>query len=100
VVALVAGPMLFTGWRKRRQSSLARQIALADALRGQMGPVVTPRMKRRLWGPWEIQIAGPLFASTAAGMVLAIVNQVRYGVEDMGEGSYRVVLCFKPIAQR
>jgi hypothetical protein len=100
VVALVGAPMLLTEWRKRRVSVLTRRIALTDALHGQLSPIAAPKVKKLPWGPWEIQIAAPLFAFTAVDGVFAVLNQVLSGVEDMGEGSYRVVLRVKPVPLR
>lgn len=90
---LVGGPMLLVDWsRKRRQAAIARQIALTDALDGQLGAIVSPVVTKPLSGPWEIQIAVPLSRLAAVGRILAIVNAVLSGVEGMRERSYRVVL--------
>jgi hypothetical protein len=89
----VGGPMLLVDWsRKRRQAAIARQIALTDALDGQLGAVVSPVVTKPLSGPWEIQIAVPLSRLAAVGRILTIVNAVLSGVEGMRERSYRVVL--------
>lgn len=100
VVALVAAPMLFTEGRKRREAVLARRIALTDALDGQLGPIATPLVRKLPWGPWEIQIAAPLFGFGAVVRVFAIVNQVLSGVEGTRENSYRIVLRFTPVPGR
>jgi len=90
---LVGGPMLVVDWsRKRRETATERQIALTDALDGQLGAIVSPVVTKPLSGPWEIQIAVPLSRLAAVGRIVAIVNAVLLGVKGMHERSYRVVL--------
>jgi len=91
--ALVGGPMLLVDWsRKRRQTAIERQIALTDALDGQLGPIVAPVVKKPLFGLWEIQIAVPVLWSAAVPRILSVVDNVFSGVEGTGSRSYRIFL--------
>ena len=93
VFVLLGGPMFLTNWRRNlRQEAIRRQIALTDAIDGQLGAIVSPLVRKPLWGPWEVQIAMPPSHPAAAGRILAIVNEVLAGNEGMSQDAYRVVL--------
>lgn len=99
--ALVGGPMLLVDWfRKRRQEAIDRQIALTDAIDGRLGAIVSPVVRKPLWGPWEIQIAVPFIRSAAVGKVLSVVDEVFSSVEGMDSSSYRIVLRAKQVPIR
>ncbi len=95
---LVGGPMLLMNWiRRRRQASVDRQIELTDALDEQFGPVVAPVVRNPLFGPWEIQIAVPLWllrSATLAG-ILPVVDDV-FAAAGVGSHAYRVILRARP----
>ena len=94
---VVGGSAVLVDWsRRRRQKAIARQIALTDALDGRLGAIVAPRVKRPLWGPWEVEIAVPFSAFAVVGRVLAIVDEVLSGEEGIREDSYRIVLRAEP----
>ena len=98
---LVGGPMLVVDWsRKRRVAAIERQMALTDALNGQLGAIVSPVVTKPLSGPWEVQIVVPLSRLAAVGRILAIVNAVLSGVGRIRERPYRVVLRATENAQR
>ncbi len=91
--ALVVGPMLLVDWsRKRRQEVIRRQIALTDALDGQFGAIVSPTVKKPLFGPWEIRIAVPILRSAAVARILSVVDTMFSGVEGTGSRPYRIFL--------
>jgi hypothetical protein len=93
VFVLIGGPMLLTDWRRNlRQETIRRQIALTDAIDGQLGMIVSQLVRKPLWGPWEVQIAMPFSRPAVAGRILAIVNEVLAGAEGMSQDAYRVVL--------
>jgi hypothetical protein len=95
--AVVGGPAMLVDWsRKRRQTTIARQIALTDALDGRLGAIVAPLVKKPLWGPWEVEIAVPFSAFATVGRIVAIVDEVLSDEEGMRDASHRVVLRAKP----
>jgi hypothetical protein len=91
--ALVGGPMLLVDWcRRRRQTAIERQIALTDALDGQLGPIVAPVVKKPLFGPWEIQIAVPFLRAASVARILSVVDAVFARAEGSSPRSYRIFL--------
>ena len=90
---LVGGPLLLIDWaRERRRTVIERQIALTDALDGQLGPIVAPVVTKPVFGPWEIQIAVPYLRSAVLARILSVVDDIFAGVEGGGGPSYRIVL--------
>lgn len=95
--ALVGGPMLLADWfRKRRQTAVEWQIALTDALDGELGAIVSPVVTKPLLGPWEIRIAVPVQRSAVVGRILSVVDDMFAGVAGLDPSSYRIVLRAKP----
>jgi hypothetical protein len=89
--------MLLVDWsRKRRQAAIGRQIALTEALDGQLGPIVSPVVKEPVFGPWEIRIAVPFHRSATVAKILCIVDEVFLDVEEAGGRPYRIFLSAKP----
>jgi hypothetical protein len=94
---LVGGPMLLADWSwKRRQTAIERQIALTDALDGQLGSIVAPVVKKPLFGPWEIRIGVPFTRLAAVATILSVVDDLFSGVERLGLSPYRIILSAKP----
>ena len=93
---LVGGPMVVLDWfRIRRQEAILRQIALTEAIDGELGTVVSPVVKKPLWGPWQIQIAVPFSRPAAVGRILALANEVFSAADGSDTGRYRIVLTAK-----
>jgi hypothetical protein len=93
---LLGGPMLLVDWaRKRREQAIERQIALTDALDGQLGAIVAPVVTKPLLGPWEIQIAVPFHRFTTVARILSVVEKVFPDVEGEGPRPYRILLSAK-----
>jgi hypothetical protein len=89
----IGAPILLVGWlRSRRQEAIQRQIALTDAIDGQLGPVVSPVVTKPLWGPWRVRIAMPLTRPVPVGRILAITHGVLSGVDRVNPGHYQIVL--------
>ncbi len=98
---LVGGPMLLVDWsRKRRQQEIARQIALTDALDGQLGAIVSPVVRKPPFGLWEIQIAVPFHRSVTVARILSVVDEVFPDVEGAGSRPYRIFLSSMPDSLR
>ncbi|MFI5341808.1 MAG: hypothetical protein ACHQ7N_18450 [Candidatus Methylomirabilales bacterium] len=93
MLSLIGGPMLLVDWlRNRRQETIKRQIALTDAIDGQLGTMVSPVVKKRLWGPWQIQIAVPFARPAAVGKILAVVHEMFSAADRTNPGRYEIVL--------
>jgi hypothetical protein len=79
VVALplagLTGLLLLVGRRERRRDTcVARQVALTDAIHRQLGAVVAPVVTRRLGGGWRVSIAVPFESPMVVARVVAIVH--------------------------
>ena len=93
MVSLIGGPMVLVDWlRNRRQATVTRQIALTDAIDGQLGPMVSPVVKRPLWGPWQIRIAVPFTRPAAIGRILTAAHEVLSVADRMDPHRYQIVL--------
>jgi len=76
LVAFVAGPLVLADWiHARRRETIARQIAVTDAIHGELGAVVAPVVTRRLGGPWEVVIPVPFDRPALVERVLAIAHR-------------------------
>ena len=91
VTAWVIGPMVLTDWfRTRREEATKRQIAITDAIHGQVGPVVSPEVTKPFWGPWQIRMAVPFTQPTEVGRILAVVNGLLSATNQLDQ--YQIVL--------
>ncbi|MBI2014547.1 MAG: hypothetical protein HYS77_03270, partial [Candidatus Rokubacteria bacterium] len=76
LVAFVAGPLVLVDWiHARRRETIARQIAVTDAIHGELGAVVAPVVTRRLGGAWEVRIPVPFDRPALVERVLAIAHR-------------------------
>ncbi len=101
LVSLVGGPMLLMDWlRKRREETIRLQIALTDAIDGELGAIVSPVMKRPFWGPWQLRIAVPFARPAAVGRILALAHEVLSVADRMSPDRYQIVLTPKQDAIR
>lgn len=90
---LVGGPMILADWsRQRRAAVIARQIALTDALDGQLGPVVTPVVTKSIFGPWEVRIAAPLLQPAVQARMLAVIDDLFAGGSQAAPNACRILL--------
>jgi hypothetical protein len=93
----IGAPIILTSWlRKRRQETVRRQIALTDAIDGQLGMIVAPVVKQPLWGPWQVQLAVPFTQPGAAARILAVAHDVLSALDGVSQTPYQVVLTPKP----
>jgi len=99
--ALVGGPMILVDWMgRRRQMAIKRQMALTDAIDGQMGAIVSPVVTKPLFGPWEIRISVPFHRSATVARILSVVDEVFQDVEGAASRPYRVFLTARLDAPR
>ncbi|MBI4637303.1 MAG: hypothetical protein HY727_13225 [Candidatus Rokubacteria bacterium] len=59
---------------RARQEVVARQVAVTDAIHRELGAVVSPVVRKRPWGPWQVRIALPRGRRALAGSVLSITH--------------------------
>ena len=60
-IALLVAALQLPTWRQRRRlAEIARQIAVTDAIHAALGAVVSPVVRRTLWGGWRLTIPVPL----------------------------------------
>lgn len=98
---LVGGPMIVADWaRKRREMVTARQIALTDALDGQLGALVAPVVTKSFFGPWEVRIAMPFLRSAILARMLSVIDDVFADGEAVPWSAYRIVLTVADGARR
>jgi len=91
--ALLTAVMLLSTWRARtRLLAIARQIAVTDAIHGELGAVVSPVVRHRLWGRWQIMIPVPFDDLDTVTHVV----RTAYGAFDAPErknpGQFEIVL--------
>ena len=99
--ALLGGPMFLVDWSlKRRQTVIERQVALTDAIDGQIGPTVAAVVRKSLFGPWEIQIAVPVHQSAMVARILSVVDEVFPDIGGEGSLVYRIFLAARPDSPR
>ena len=85
-VLVVVVLLALAAWRDRvREAVVARQIRLTDAIAAELGAIVAPVVRKRLWGSWQIEMAVPLARPTTVGAVLAIAHRAL-------PGRYEIVL--------
>jgi len=88
--------VILPGWiRTRRQEAVWRQIALTEALDGELGPIVSPLVKRPLLGQRRIEIAVPIAQSETVGRLLAIAHETLSDREGMSPSQYRIILSIR-----
>ena len=92
-VAMFTAALLLSTWRARtRLLAIARQIAVTDAIHGELGAVVSPVVRHRLWGRWQLMIPVPFDDLDTVTHVV----RTAYGAFDAAErtkpGRFEIVL--------
>jgi len=92
-IALLVAALWLSNWRQRTQlAEIARQIAVTDAIHAMLGAVVSPAVRRTLWGGWRLTIPVPL---DRPDMVTQVV-EAAYGAFSPSErsrpGRFEIVL--------
>jgi hypothetical protein len=89
IVALLLVSARFEQVRRRRA---ALQVAVTDALDGELGPVVAPVVWSRGWRAWELRIPIPSERQAIVGRVLAIAHRTLARIEAGAAERVRIVL--------
>lgn len=100
VFVMALSPILITvilleaaTWAQRRRAqNVAWQIALTDAIAGELGAVVAPVVTKPVFRPRQIRIAVPFGCPQTVATVLAIAHRVLAFGERMLSGRYEIVL--------
>jgi hypothetical protein len=89
----IASPaVLVQWWRDRREEATRRQIALTDALHWQLGPIVSPVVRKSLWGSWQIEIAVPFSRPAAVGQIVRVAHALLPAADGLNRDDYELVL--------
>jgi hypothetical protein len=98
LLAILAAPAWLIGWLKdRRESAIRRQVALAEAVEREFGPIGSPEITNPLRGPSRIRIALPFAQPAAAARVLSMVGRILSMADRLFCGRYEVVLVPGPM---
>jgi hypothetical protein len=76
--------------QRARDAISARQVAVTDAIHRELGAVAAPVVRKRAWGPWQVQIAVDFERPALVNAVLAVAYEA-FGRFDR-LGSVRFVL--------
>src|SRR5262245_31082036 len=91
-IALVTAALLFTERRARiRLAECARQVGVTDAIHADLGAIVSPVVRRRIGGRWQLAIPVPFDDLDAVGRVV----RAAYGGFDAPDrlpGRFEIVL--------
>ena len=58
--------------QRARDAVSARQVAVTDAIHRELGAVAAPVVRKRAWGPWQVQIAVDFERPALVNAVLAV----------------------------
>ena len=91
--AVLTAVLLLLTWRARtRLLAVARQIAVTDAVHGELGAIVSPVVRHRFWGRWQVIIPVPFDDLDTVTHVV----RTAYGAFDAPErtkpGRFEIVL--------
>ena len=89
IVTVVALLELAARRERRIEGTVARQIALTDAIAEELGAVVAPVVTKRPWGPWRVRMAVPFSRPATTSRVLAIARRV---LDRACASGYEIVL--------
>ena len=78
--------------QRRRERARERQIALTDALHGELGAVVAPTVERRLGGGWRVSMTAPFDRPATVAAVVAVTRRFFARQDDAGARPLELVL--------
>ena len=100
-IALLVAALQLSSWRQRvRLAEIARQIAVTDAIHA-LGAVVSPVVRRTLWGGWRLAIPVPLDRPDVVVQVLGAAS-VAFSAAERTSPRFEIVLTAqeKPVPRR
>lgn len=101
-IALLVAALQLSSWRQRvRLTEIARQIAVTDAIHAALGAVVSPVVRRTLWGGWRLAIPVPLDRPDVVVQVLDAAS-VAFSAAERTSPRFEIVLTpqEKPVPRR
>jgi len=91
--AFVVALLLFSNRVQRRaEATIARQIEVTDAIHAELGPVVSPVVRQRLGGRWQVLIPVDLDNSDTVTQVVRAARGVFDTHEGARPGRFEIVL--------
>jgi len=92
-VALMVALLQLSSWRQRvRLAEVARQVVVTDAIHAELGAVVSPVVRRRLWGRWRVAIPVPLERPETVTQVVEAAYGAFSARERTRPGRFEIVL--------
>ena len=92
-IALLVAVLGLASWRQRvRLAEIARQIAVTDAIHAVLGPVVSPVVRRTVWGGWRLAIPVPLDRPDIVAQVLDTASGTFSAAERTSPTRFEIVL--------
>ena len=92
-IALMIAALLSMERRARmRLAECARQVAVTDAIHGELGAIVSPVVRRRLGGRWQLVIPVPFDDLDAVGRVVRAAYKGFDAPERAVPGRFEIVL--------
>jgi len=92
-VALVLALLQLSTWRQRtRLAEVARQIAVTDAIHTELGAIVSPVVRRRLWGHWQLTIPVPFDSPDTVKQVIETAYAAFDAADRAKPGRFEIVL--------
>jgi len=92
-IALLGAALQLSTWRQRRWlAEIARQIAVTDAIHAALGAVVSPVVRRTLWGGWRLTIPVPLDRPEIVTQVVEAAYGTFSASEQSKPGRFEIAL--------
>ena len=92
-IGLLVTALQLATWRQRvRLAEVARQIAVTDAIHAALGAVVSPVVRRTLWGGWRLTIPVPLDRSDMVTQVVDAASGAFSVAERTSPTRFEIVL--------
>jgi len=91
--AFVVALLLFSGrFQRRAETTIARQIEVTDAIHAALGAVVSPVVRRRLDGRWQVFIPVELDNAETVTQVIRAARGVFDAHDATRPGRFEIVL--------
>lgn len=84
--------------QRRRAERVARQIALTDAIHGELGAVAAPVVTRSLTGTWTVSMRLPLHREGMVGAITRLTQDVFRRLDRQDAPRLRLVLIPQPVS--
>ena len=92
-IALMTAALLFVERRARiRLAECARQVAVTDAIHAELGAIVSPVVRRRLGGRWQLTIPVPFDDLDTVGRVVRAAYGGFNAPDRAVPGGFEIVL--------